>query len=129
MPDVSKEYLNKRWYEYTGLPLEQAKGWGWKVVVHPDDLDRLLREWLLPTADVHRVRRRASLARSRAAANCFRLTPNARTLHSPCQFGIAGNMRLGLAAQCALDELHVFGGAFLILLVAFHAQNFLQRRR
>jgi formate hydrogenlyase transcriptional activator len=45
-PDGSKEYLNKRWYEYTGLPLEQAIGWGWKVVVHPDDLDRLVREWL-----------------------------------------------------------------------------------
>src|SRR5260221_6224116 len=46
LPDGSKEYLNKRWYEYTGLPLEQAEGWGWKTVVHPDDLDRLLPEWL-----------------------------------------------------------------------------------
>src|SRR6202165_1040286 len=46
LPDGSKEYLNKSWYEYTGLSLEQGKGWGWKVVVHPDDLDRLVREWL-----------------------------------------------------------------------------------
>src|SRR3984893_17439904 len=46
LPDGSKEYLNKRWYEYTGLSLEQGKGWGWKVVVHPDDLERLIREWL-----------------------------------------------------------------------------------
>src|SRR5258705_10208474 len=46
LPDGSKEYLNKRWYEYTGLTLEEGKGWGWKVVVHPDDLDRLVREWL-----------------------------------------------------------------------------------
>jgi formate hydrogenlyase transcriptional activator len=44
-PDGSKEYLNKRWCEYTGLTLEQGKGWGWKVVVHPDDLDQLIREW------------------------------------------------------------------------------------
>jgi formate hydrogenlyase transcriptional activator len=44
-PDGSKEYLNKRWYEYTGLSLEQGKGWGWKVVVHPDDLDHLVPEW------------------------------------------------------------------------------------
>jgi formate hydrogenlyase transcriptional activator len=44
-PDGSKEYLNKRWCEYTGLTLEQGKGWGWKVVVHPDDLDQLVREW------------------------------------------------------------------------------------
>src|SRR6266446_6720871 len=46
LPDGSKEYLNKRWYEYTGLSLEQGRGWGWKVVVHPDDLDQLVREWL-----------------------------------------------------------------------------------
>src|SRR6202795_3039820 len=46
LPDGSKEYLNKRWYEYTGLSLEQGKGWGWKAVVHSDDLDRLVREWL-----------------------------------------------------------------------------------
>jgi len=45
-PDGSKEFLNRRWYEYTGLTREQGKGWGWKVVVHPDDLDRLIREWL-----------------------------------------------------------------------------------
>ena len=45
-PDGSKEFLNRRWYEYTGLTQEQGKGWGWKVVVHPDDLDRLVREWL-----------------------------------------------------------------------------------
>src|SRR5437899_11156914 len=35
LPDGSKEYLNKRWYEYTGLSLEEGKGWGLKVVVHP----------------------------------------------------------------------------------------------
>src|SRR5712672_926754 len=46
LPDGSKEYLNKRWYEYTGLSLEEGKGWGWKVVVHPDDLERLIHEWL-----------------------------------------------------------------------------------
>src|SRR6202790_5820827 len=46
LPDGSKEYLNKRWYEYTGLSLEEGRGWGWKVVVHPDDLDGLIREWL-----------------------------------------------------------------------------------
>jgi formate hydrogenlyase transcriptional activator len=46
LPDGSKEYLNKRWYDYTGLSLEEGQGWGWKVVVHPEDLDRLIREWL-----------------------------------------------------------------------------------
>ena len=46
LPDGSKEYLNKRWYDYTGLALEEGQGWGWKVVVHPEDLDRLVQEWL-----------------------------------------------------------------------------------
>jgi formate hydrogenlyase transcriptional activator len=44
-PDGAKEYLNQRWHEYTGLSPAEAHGWGWKVVVHPDDLDRLLEEW------------------------------------------------------------------------------------
>ena len=47
LPDGSKEYLNKRWYEYTGLSLEQGKGLAWVAVVHPDDLDRLRREWVV----------------------------------------------------------------------------------
>src|SRR5258707_4289726 len=46
LPDGSKEYLNKRWYDYTGLSLEEGQGWGWKVVVHPEDLDRLVQEWV-----------------------------------------------------------------------------------
>jgi formate hydrogenlyase transcriptional activator len=46
LPDGSKEYLNRRWYEYTGLSPEEAKGLGWKVAVHPHDLDRLVCEWL-----------------------------------------------------------------------------------
>jgi hypothetical protein len=28
LPDGSKEYLNKSWYVYTSMPLEQGKGWG-----------------------------------------------------------------------------------------------------
>jgi formate hydrogenlyase transcriptional activator len=44
-PDGAKEYLNQRWYDYTGLSAEEGKGWGWTVVVHPEDLDRLVREW------------------------------------------------------------------------------------
>src|ERR1700682_4086146 len=46
LPDGSKEYLNQRWYDYTGLSVEEGQGWGWKVVVHPEDLDRLVQEWL-----------------------------------------------------------------------------------
>lgn len=31
-------FYNKRWYDYTGLSFEETKDWGWKSVIHPDDL-------------------------------------------------------------------------------------------
>jgi PAS domain S-box-containing protein len=37
------DYFNGRWYEYTGLsPEETLSGMGWRSVVHPDDVGRLL---------------------------------------------------------------------------------------
>lgn len=33
------QYYNQRWYDYTGLSFEQTKNWGWKQVIHPDDLN------------------------------------------------------------------------------------------
>src|SRR6059058_4220870 len=41
-PDGSTEFLNQRWLDYTGLAIEQARGWGWKVAIHPDDLPNYL---------------------------------------------------------------------------------------
>jgi PAS domain S-box-containing protein len=43
--DGYAEYLNKRWLDYTGLSIEQALGWDWQIVVHPDDLPGLLVVW------------------------------------------------------------------------------------
>lgn len=31
-------FYNQRWYDYTGLNFEETKSWGWKAVIHPDDL-------------------------------------------------------------------------------------------
>jgi PAS domain S-box-containing protein len=44
-PDGSSEFINQRWLNYTGIPPEEALGWGWKVVIHPDDLDRTMEYW------------------------------------------------------------------------------------
>ena len=33
--DGATEFVNQRWFNYTGIPEEQALGWGWKVVSHP----------------------------------------------------------------------------------------------
>jgi formate hydrogenlyase transcriptional activator len=42
-PNGSTEFVNKRFYEYTGLSAEQARGWGWQVAIHPDELPRVMK--------------------------------------------------------------------------------------
>jgi formate hydrogenlyase transcriptional activator len=42
LPDGSNEFLNQRWHDYTGLSPEEARGRGWRVAVHPDDLPKVL---------------------------------------------------------------------------------------
>ena len=44
-PDGSADFFNRRWIEYTGLPVEQARDWGWTVALHPDDLKGLVDYW------------------------------------------------------------------------------------
>ncbi len=35
-------FVNRAWEEFTGRPVDQAKGEGWTAEVHPDDLQRVL---------------------------------------------------------------------------------------
>src|SRR6202790_4026449 len=44
-PDGSNEFLNQRWLDYAGLTTEEARGRGWQVAIHPDDLSQLLDVW------------------------------------------------------------------------------------
>lgn len=44
-PDGRVDFLNQRWNEYTGMPLEQARGFGWTSAVHPDDAAGLATYW------------------------------------------------------------------------------------
>jgi PAS domain S-box-containing protein len=39
------DYYNQRWFDYTGRTWEEAKGWGWQPVVHPDDRDQCVELW------------------------------------------------------------------------------------
>jgi PAS domain S-box-containing protein len=41
-PDMSCEYVNRAWQEYTGYTVEQAMGEGWSRCLHPEDLPRWL---------------------------------------------------------------------------------------
>ena len=43
--DGSVDYFNQRWLQYTGLSLEECRNWGWKIVIHPDDLQRCVDRW------------------------------------------------------------------------------------
>lgn len=46
-PDGSLDYYNQRWFDYTGLTLEETQGWGWEPVIHPDDLELCGDRWTL----------------------------------------------------------------------------------
>ena len=35
-------WYNKRWFDYTGTTLEEAQGWGWTAVLHPDHVERVV---------------------------------------------------------------------------------------
>lgn len=40
------EYLNQRWYEYTGLSPEECLGkWNWLAALHPDDMEVARQIW------------------------------------------------------------------------------------
>jgi formate hydrogenlyase transcriptional activator len=44
-PTGDAEFHNRRWLEFTGLPDEAARGWGWQQAFHPDDLPRWIDTW------------------------------------------------------------------------------------
>ncbi|MBA3392460.1 MAG: PAS domain S-box protein [Deltaproteobacteria bacterium] len=44
-PDGALDYYNQNWFDYTGMTLEQSRGWGWEPVLHPDDLQNCVERW------------------------------------------------------------------------------------
>src|ERR1700722_20862676 len=62
-PDGSDDFFNKGWVEYTNLPVEESKGFGWLKAIHPEDAPALLAKWRTairtgtPYESVARVRR------------------------------------------------------------------------
>ena len=45
-PDGSRGYFNQRWFDYTGMALEQTVGWGWQAALHPDDRQNCVDRWM-----------------------------------------------------------------------------------
>ena len=43
--DGNRTYFNSQWTLYTGMSQEELKNGGWKEIIHPDDLARILNCW------------------------------------------------------------------------------------
>lgn len=43
--DGRADYFNQRWFDYSGLSVEDSDGIGWRAGLHPDDLDATLARW------------------------------------------------------------------------------------
>jgi PAS domain S-box-containing protein len=50
-PDGSVDYCNRRWYDLTGLTVEQTMGSAWEQAIHPDDLPLCLEHWAKSVRD------------------------------------------------------------------------------
>lgn len=44
-PDGYCDFVNDRWLDYAGFDGEQALGFGWSNVIHPDDAEHLKSSW------------------------------------------------------------------------------------
>src|SRR3984893_13592961 len=44
-PEGHVDFVNDRWSQFTGLALDEAFGWKWEAVVHPDDRTRVVADW------------------------------------------------------------------------------------
>src|SRR5688572_29888227 len=42
-PAGNIDYFNQPWLDYTGLPFEEMRDWGWRKIVHPDDWEETAR--------------------------------------------------------------------------------------
>jgi PAS domain S-box-containing protein len=45
LPDGTADFFSQRWLDYFGQTREEAMGWGWAHVIHPDDVDRVSANW------------------------------------------------------------------------------------
>jgi PAS domain S-box-containing protein len=73
LPDGSADFLNQRFLEYTGLPVEEGLGWGWMNEFHPEDRAEAEQEWRAAFAAGEPFEREALLRRADGAYRWFLL--------------------------------------------------------
>lgn len=56
-PDGFHDFYNRRWYEYTGMPVGSTDGEAWNGMFHPDDQERAWALWrhCLVTGDPYEI--------------------------------------------------------------------------
>jgi PAS domain S-box-containing protein len=70
LPDGSADFLNQRFREYTGLPVEEGLGWGWMMnAFHPED--RAEEEWRAAFAAGEPFEKEARMGRADGAYHLF----------------------------------------------------------
>jgi PAS domain S-box-containing protein len=76
LPDGSVEFANRRWHDYTGISAEELRGWGWKVAVHPDDLETVIGKWreLLASPQPGEIEGRVSVSTENIDGSCSALS-------------------------------------------------------
>ena len=45
LPDGTIDYLNRRWFTYTGVRATEAEQWDWTAVIHPEDMRAFIDHW------------------------------------------------------------------------------------
>lgn len=69
LPDGDVEFCNQRWLDYTRMPFNEIKGWGWAAAIHPQDIADLREAWRRALAQSTSFE---AEARMRRADGCYR---------------------------------------------------------
>jgi len=112
--DGKCDFLNRRWCEYTGIPLEQQLGFEWLKQVHPDDREQLSNTWLASTAAETELN---LLFRIRRHDGEFRWFDTRAMLHRDEQ----GNVIRWLGSNTDVHEFELMRQALISSEQRFHA--------
>ncbi|WP_051313221.1 PAS domain-containing protein [Sporocytophaga myxococcoides] len=45
LPDGKNDYINQRWFDYTGSSIDDSRDWKWLKFIHPDEIEDTLKKW------------------------------------------------------------------------------------
>ncbi|MGY3609642.1 MULTISPECIES: PAS domain-containing sensor histidine kinase [unclassified Bradyrhizobium] len=112
LPDGSNVFVNQRWLEYTGMPAQQAAGWGWQAVFHPEDIGEHAEKWRASLATGQAFESEARLRRATDGQYCWFLV-HAAPLHDDAGhivrwYGTATNIEDRKRAEQALRRSEAF---------------------